>query len=170
MRYLRYLVVLLALAVPASFAHAQIGVGIGVGIDPGYGYDYYGAAPVCSWGYYSYYPYACAPYGYYGPSWFLGGVFIGAAPGITVIGDTAGTAAAAGAGVVADTDTAAGMDTAGVMDTGAVKASTAMKATAAGLATPITALGTPMADPDSRAITAAQLAPDIVLMAARTPS
>jgi hypothetical protein len=23
-----------------------------------------------SWGYYSYYPYSCAPYGYYGPGWF----------------------------------------------------------------------------------------------------
>ena len=25
-------------------------------------------------------PYACAPYGYYGPDWFAGGVFIGAGP------------------------------------------------------------------------------------------
>ena len=37
-------------------------------------------APVCQWGYYSYYPYACAPYGFYGPSWFIGGLFIGAGP------------------------------------------------------------------------------------------
>src|SRR5580693_2328125 len=58
----------------ASFAHAQVAVGIGVG--PDYGY----AAPVCAYGYYDYYPYACAPYGYYGPDWFAGGVFIGAGP------------------------------------------------------------------------------------------
>ena len=38
------------------------------------------ARPACEWGYYSYYPYACAPYGYWGPDWFLGGVFIGAGP------------------------------------------------------------------------------------------
>jgi hypothetical protein len=25
-------------------------------------------------------PYACAPYGYYGPEWFMGGVFVGAGP------------------------------------------------------------------------------------------
>ncbi len=36
--------------------------------------------PVCEWGYYAYYPYACAPYGYYGPGWFYGGVFIGVGP------------------------------------------------------------------------------------------
>ena len=41
---------------------------------------YVGSPPVCSWGYYSYYPYACAPYGYYGPSWFSGGLFIGVGP------------------------------------------------------------------------------------------
>jgi hypothetical protein len=39
-----------------------------------------GAAPVCPYGYYDYAPYACAPYGYYGPEWFSGGVFIGAGP------------------------------------------------------------------------------------------
>src|SRR5579863_5268431 len=69
------LVVLPFAAVPAS---AQVGVGIGVGpavVDPGY----YGP-PDCEWGYYSYYPYACAPYGFYGPNWFYGGVFIGAGP------------------------------------------------------------------------------------------
>jgi len=36
--------------------------------------------PVCPYGYFDYAPYACAPYGYYGPSWFSGGVFIGAGP------------------------------------------------------------------------------------------
>jgi hypothetical protein len=39
-----------------------------------------GAAPVCPYGYYDYPPYECAPYGYYGPEWFSGGVFIGAGP------------------------------------------------------------------------------------------
>lgn len=34
--------------------------------------------PVCQWGYY--YPYTCPPYGYYGPRWFAGGVFIGIGP------------------------------------------------------------------------------------------
>jgi hypothetical protein len=48
-------------------SQAQISVNIGV-------------APVCPYGYYDYAPYACAPYGYYGPDWFSGGVFIGAGP------------------------------------------------------------------------------------------
>ncbi len=47
-----------------------------VGYDGGYGYG----PPVCSYGYYPYYPYACSPYGYYGSSWFSGGIFIGAGP------------------------------------------------------------------------------------------
>ena len=47
--------------------------------DQGYYVDP-GPPPVCPYGYYSYYPYACAPYGYYGPSWFSGGVFIGVGP------------------------------------------------------------------------------------------
>jgi hypothetical protein len=37
-----------------------------------------GAEPSCPYGYYDYAPYSCAPYGYYGPEWFNGGVFIGA--------------------------------------------------------------------------------------------
>jgi hypothetical protein len=36
--------------------------------------------PLCPYGYYDYAPYACAPYGYYGPEWFSGGLFIGAGP------------------------------------------------------------------------------------------
>ena len=48
-------------------APAQIGISIG-------------AAPVCPYGYYDYAPYNCSPYGYYGPDWFNGGVFIGAGP------------------------------------------------------------------------------------------
>ncbi|HTY83461.1 MAG TPA: hypothetical protein VMB19_04550 [Silvibacterium sp.] len=39
-----------------------------------------GPPPVCPYGYYDYPPYMCAPYGYYGPGWFSGGVFIGAGP------------------------------------------------------------------------------------------
>ena len=57
--------------------HAQAtSIGVAIGVGPGY----VGPAPVCPYGYYDYYPYACAPYGYYGPSWFSGGVFIGAGP------------------------------------------------------------------------------------------
>ncbi|HZC22260.1 MAG TPA: hypothetical protein VE866_02895, partial [Candidatus Binatia bacterium] len=33
--------------------------------------------PVCQYGYYGFAPYACAPYGYYNPDWFVSGVFIG---------------------------------------------------------------------------------------------
>jgi len=39
-----------------------------------------GVAPVCPYGYFDYAPYDCAPYGYYGPDWFVGGVFFGAGP------------------------------------------------------------------------------------------
>jgi hypothetical protein len=73
MKFLRYLLLLGVVMVPAALllstpANAQVGVGIGIGYGGGYGdygYGYPGVAPVCSWGYYSYYPYACAPYGYY---------------------------------------------------------------------------------------------------------
>jgi hypothetical protein len=51
----------------AAAPHAQAQIGIG-------------PAPVCPYGYYDYAPYSCAPYGYYGPEWFLGGLFIGAGP------------------------------------------------------------------------------------------
>jgi hypothetical protein len=46
---------------------AQVSVGVNIG-----------AAPACPYGYYDSAPYACAPYGYYGPEWFTGGTFIGA--------------------------------------------------------------------------------------------
>jgi len=39
-----------------------------------------GVAPECPYGYYDVAPYDCAPYGYYGPEWFTGGVFIGVGP------------------------------------------------------------------------------------------
>jgi len=48
---------------------AQISVGINLG-----------PSPVCPYGYFDYAPYDCAPYGYYGPDWFAGGIFIGAGP------------------------------------------------------------------------------------------
>ncbi len=51
----------------ANRAHAQVAVTIG---EP----------PVCPYGYYEDPPYNCAPDGYYGPEWFVGGVFIGAGP------------------------------------------------------------------------------------------
>jgi hypothetical protein len=49
---------------------------------PEYSEPAYGPPPTCAYGYYSYYPYACAPSGYYGAQWFSGGVFIGAGPWI----------------------------------------------------------------------------------------
>jgi hypothetical protein len=52
---------------PVLVAPAQIAVRIG-------------PAPVCPYGYFDYAPYDCPPYGYYGPDWFVGGVFLGAGP------------------------------------------------------------------------------------------
>jgi len=79
MKYLRFVALLGICLFFASFANAQR-VFVGVGVGPGYYYGpaYYGPPPVCAYGYYDYYPYACAPYGY--PQWFAGGVFIGAGP------------------------------------------------------------------------------------------
>jgi hypothetical protein len=68
---------LLLPAAPAQAQHVSVGIGIGVG--PTYVAPV-GPPPVCAYGYYRYYPYACAPYGYYGPAWFVNGVFIGADP------------------------------------------------------------------------------------------
>src|ERR1700722_13371522 len=76
MKYLKYLA-LLAVCVFAAAAPSQAQVGVGVEVGPVYG-GYSG--PVCRYGYYGYAPYACAPYGYYSPDWFYGGVFIGAGP------------------------------------------------------------------------------------------
>ncbi len=53
--------------VPVPKVQAQVSVGVEIG-----------GAPNCPYGYYDYAPYACSPYGYYGPEWFTGGVFIGA--------------------------------------------------------------------------------------------
>ncbi|MDR3792934.1 MAG: hypothetical protein P4L03_06095 [Terracidiphilus sp.] len=57
----------LALFVFPSVAPAQVVVEVG-------------PAPVCPYGYFDYAPYDCSPYGYYGPDWFQGGLFIGAGP------------------------------------------------------------------------------------------
>ena len=54
------------IAMPST-SHAQVAVTVG-------------PAPVCPYGYFDYPPYDCAPYGYYGPDWFVGGIFIGAGP------------------------------------------------------------------------------------------
>jgi hypothetical protein len=62
-------VVVMCFAMAAPKAQAQVSVGVEVG-----------AAPECPYGYYDAAPYNCAPYGYYGPEWFTGGVFIGAGP------------------------------------------------------------------------------------------
>src|SRR5215470_11115545 len=76
MRYFKYAALFgLLLFALSGTAHAQVRVAVGVG-----GPGYYGPAPICSYGYYDYYPYDCAPYGYYGPDWFVGGIFIGAGP------------------------------------------------------------------------------------------
>ena len=88
MRCLKILTLLGISLVAVPYAHAQNGPGNGAPgysdpryAGPGYVDPYYiGAPPVCPYGYYEYYPYACAPYGYYGPAWFSGGIFIGAGP------------------------------------------------------------------------------------------
>ena len=76
MKYLRYLTLVGLLMLPLAYSQAQVRVGVGIGFGPGY----VAGPPVCAYGYYPDYPYACAPYGYYGPSWFARGVFIGAGP------------------------------------------------------------------------------------------
>ena len=53
----------------SAVSPAQISVGVNLG-----------GPPVCPYGYYDFAPYNCAPYGYYGPDWFTGGIFIGAGP------------------------------------------------------------------------------------------
>ena len=76
MRHLKYLAMLAVLMMPLKYSQAQVRVGIGIGVAPAY----VAGPPVCAYGYYDYYPYACAPYGFYGPSYFVDGIFIGAGP------------------------------------------------------------------------------------------
>jgi hypothetical protein len=60
-------VAVLCFAAHAPKTQAQVSVEIGV-------------APECPYGYFEAAPHGCAPYGYYGPSWFTGGSFVGAGP------------------------------------------------------------------------------------------
>jgi hypothetical protein len=48
--------------------NAQIVIGVGA------------SPPICSYGYYNYAPYGCAPSGFYGPGYFYNGVFLGVGP------------------------------------------------------------------------------------------
>ncbi len=58
---------ILALAAsPASGAQVTIAVGV--------------TPPICSFGYYNYAPYGCAPSGFYGPGYFHNGIFLGVGP------------------------------------------------------------------------------------------
>ena len=75
MKYLRYVALFALLALPLAYSQAEVRVGVGVGFG-----GYVVGPPVCAYGYYPDYPYGCAPYGYYGPSWFVDGIFIGAGP------------------------------------------------------------------------------------------
>ena len=61
----------LAIGIASSVPESESQISVGVNIGP---------APVCPYGYFDYAPYDCAPYGYYGPDWFVGGIFIGAGP------------------------------------------------------------------------------------------
>ena len=70
LKVLAFSVFALALLVgTAPSASAQVSIGVNIG-----------APPVCPYGYFDYAPYDCAPYGYYGPDWFVGGIFLGAGP------------------------------------------------------------------------------------------
>jgi hypothetical protein len=84
MRYLKYglmVGIFVLCAGYASSANAQVAVRVGpFGLAYGPGAAYVGAPPNCAYGYYGYYPYACAPYGYYGPNYFYNGIFMGVGP------------------------------------------------------------------------------------------
>src|SRR6202047_2677258 len=79
MKYLRYFALLAVCMFAASYSHAQVSVGVGMGGGYYDGYAY-GPPPVCTYGYYDYAPYGCAPYGYWGPDYFVNGLFIGVGP------------------------------------------------------------------------------------------
>jgi hypothetical protein len=66
-KFLAFAALTATLLSTAPVTPAQVSVNIGV-------------PPVCPYGYFDYAPYDCAPYGYYGPDWFTGGLFIGAGP------------------------------------------------------------------------------------------
>jgi pyruvate/2-oxoglutarate dehydrogenase complex dihydrolipoamide acyltransferase (E2) component len=58
---------LLAGVAMAPAARAQVAIEVGI-------------QPVCSYGYYDYAPYECAPMGFYGPGYFYQGIFLGMGP------------------------------------------------------------------------------------------
>src|SRR5271165_704805 len=63
-------IILLASLSLALVPTAGAQVVIGVGVNP----------PMCSYGYYNYAPYGCAPMGFYGPGYFYNGIFLGVGP------------------------------------------------------------------------------------------
>ena len=65
---------------PLAFFALAVALMTGVSQAPGQVEVSVGVEPVCPYGYFDYAPYACAPYGYYGPDFFVGGIFIGAGP------------------------------------------------------------------------------------------
>ena len=74
MRILRVLAFsALAAAMLSGFSGAPAQVSVNIGV-----------APVCPYGYFDFAPYDCAPYGYYGPDWFVGVCLSGPAHGFTV--------------------------------------------------------------------------------------
>jgi len=77
MRYLKYLALLgVFVVLAATPSPAKVAIGIHIGHD----YGYYHVPPACPYGYYPDYPFGCAPYGYWGPQYFVNGVFIGVGP------------------------------------------------------------------------------------------
>ena len=62
---------LMLCSAPKAEAGVHVGVQVGVPVV---------VEPACPWGYYPSEPYGCAPYGYWGPDYFVDGVFIGAGP------------------------------------------------------------------------------------------
>ena len=58
-----------AICLASTAARAETHININIGVEP-----------ACPYGYYDFAPYQCAPFGYYGPTWFVGGVFVGAGP------------------------------------------------------------------------------------------
>jgi len=77
MRYLKYLALLgVFVVLAATPSPAQVSIGVQIGHD----YGYYHVPPACPYGYYPDYPFGCAPYGYWGPQYFVNGVFIGVGP------------------------------------------------------------------------------------------
>lgn len=74
MRFLKYFAMLSVLLISSAYSRAQVSIGIGIGgySEPAYVYG----PPTCAYGYYNYEPYACAPYGYYGPRWSRPGYYV----------------------------------------------------------------------------------------------